>query len=64
MALCVCLWIVARTQFMLCAVKISWIVLDVYFSIASGSKPNAPEVREWMRELNDWFTVGEKVCAI
>lgn len=34
---------------------------SVFFSDAS--KPTAPEVLKWMKDLNDWFSVGEKVST-
>ena len=36
--------------------------MSLYF--LSGSKPTVPEVLKWMKDLNDWFSVGEKVGTI
>ena len=33
-----------------------------YVTPDSGSdKPSAAEILKWMKDLNDWFSVGEKV---
>ena len=34
------------------------------FILCSGSIPTVPEVMKWVKDLNDWFTVGEKVGTI
>ena len=36
-----------------------------YVTLDSGSdKPSAAEILKWMKDLNDWFSVGEKVCSV
>ena len=53
---------IARTCIIMYSAHVLWTHIARVFRLCfSDSKPTVPEVLKWMKDLNDWFSVGEKV---